>query len=102
MNGSVKLLASSVLPVAVPVITATGGITGQLVGQPSTLYAYDVQQSGDEVTVRARATGFDLPSLGLNPAEREVADYLDVGLRSCGARAARLPVCGLGSPRGCG
>jgi hypothetical protein len=76
VNGSVKILASSILPVAVPVITATDGITGQLTGQSSTLYAYDVQQNGDDVTITPRATGFDLSGFDLNSAEREVANYL--------------------------
>jgi hypothetical protein len=76
VNGSVKILPSSILPIAVPVITATGGITGQLTGQSSTLYAYTVQQNGNEVTITPRATGFDLPNFDLNSAESEVANYL--------------------------
>ena len=76
VNGSVKVLPSSIVPVAVPVITATDGITGQLTGQSSTLYAYDVQQSGNVATITPRATGFDLSQFDLDPAETEVAQYL--------------------------
>jgi hypothetical protein len=76
VNGSVKVLPSSIVPVAVPVITATDGITGQLTVQPSVLYAYNVQQKGDEVTITPRATGFDLSGFDLNSAERQVANYL--------------------------
>jgi len=76
LSGSIKILPSSVVPVAVPVITATGGVSGQLIGQSSTLYAYDLQQSSSGVTVTPRATGFDLPSFDLNSAESEVAQYL--------------------------
>ena len=76
VNGTVNVLPSSIVPVAVPVITATGGITGQLTGQSSTLYAYDVQQSGNVATITPRATGFDLSQFDLDPAETEVAQYL--------------------------
>lgn len=77
VNGSVKVLPTSVLPrVQVPLITALGGITGQLAGVPSTLYAYDTQQSATQITVTARATGFAPPGLGITGAGLEIASHL--------------------------
>jgi hypothetical protein len=76
LNGSVKVLPSSILPIAAPVIIANGGVTGQLVGVPSTLYAYDVRQSAGVITVTPRATGFAPLGFGISGPGLEVANYL--------------------------
>jgi hypothetical protein len=65
LAGRVRPLISSVLPnVEIPFLTVNGPVTGTLVGEPSTVFTYDVNRKGGGYAVSANAdftpAGYDL------------------------------------------
>ena len=77
LAGSITPVATSILPnISLPVLSATGGITGGLSGVGSPVFGFGVARSGNQMLLSATSANFAPASFGLSQSRREVASHL--------------------------
>src|SRR5574338_382187 len=77
LAGALKPALTTVKPgVALPVVMATGTLSGTLIAAPSALFDWELRPAENQLLLSAKAAHFASPSLGLQSNVRSVAEHL--------------------------